>query len=345
MNYDEIAEKALNGLPLTDEECQAVLNCSGEDILALLHAAFQVRKTFFGRTVFLHMLFNAKSGLCSEDCSYCSQSKISNARIMKYPLVDGSAILSGARTAENVGAKRYCIVTSGRSLERAELNKICDSIKRIKQEMKIEICTSLGLLTKSDAAELKKAGVDRYNHNFNTSEQNYSNICSTHSFNERIETLQNARAAGMELCCGAIFGMGENQKNIIDIALALKNLSPDSIPVNFLNPVPGTPLEGADNLTPLKCLSILCLMRFLNPSTEIRIAGGREHNLGSLQALSLYPANSIFVSNYLTTPGQTPEEVVEMIKDVGFEIEEERSHEINASMKQEKSQAAARYLS
>ena len=333
MNYDRIAQKALNDIPLTKEECRVVLDCPEEDILKLLHAAFQVRNRFFGKTVYLHMLFNAKSGLCSEDCSYCSQSKVSDAGIMKYPLVDTETILSGARTAENSKAKRYCIVTSGRALEKTELKKICDTIKTIKQEMKIEICTSFGLLTKDDAVELKKAGADRYNHNFNTSERYYPNICSTHSYKERIETLRNARSAGMELCCGAIFGMGESRKDIIDTAFALKDLSPDSIPVNFLNPVPGTPLENSSHLTPIKCLSILCLMRFLNPKTEIRIAGGREYNLRSLQSLSLYPANSIFISNYLTTPGQTPGEVIKMVEDMGFEIEEERSHEINASQK------------
>ena len=332
MNYDDLAEKALNDITLTPEDCRDILNCPQEDILRLLHAAFKVRYNFFGKTVYLHMLINAKSGLCSEDCSYCSQSKISGAGIMKYPLVNSETIISGARSAENDRAKRYCIVTSGRSLESTDLKKICDTVKMIKQEMKIEICTSLGLLTKKDAIELKKAGVDRYNHNLNTSEQNYSNICSTHSFRDRIETLQNARSAGMELCCGAIFGTGENQKDIIDTAMALKKLSPDSIPVNFLNPIPGTPLENANNLTPITCLSILCLMRFLNPGTEIRIAGGREFNLRSLQSLSLYPANSIFVSDYLTTPGLSTAEVRKMVEDMGFEVEEERSREINASM-------------
>ena len=332
MNFYKIAEKVLTGTSLTGYECLDILNCPKENILALLHAAFQVRNKFFGTTVYLHMLINAKSGLCSEDCSYCSQSKVADAEIMKYPLVSSETILSGARSAEHDGAKRYCIVTSGRTLGSTELQKICDTVKVIKQEMNIEICTSLGLLTKKEAVELKKAGVDRYNHNLNISEQNYSNICSTHSFRERIETLQNARSAGMELCCGAIFGTGESQQDIIDTALALKELSPDSIPVNFLNPIPGTPLEHAKNLTPVKCLSILCLMRFLNPETEIRIAGGREHNLRSLQSLSLYPANSIFISDYLTTPGQTVEEVRKMVEDMGFEVEEERSREINASI-------------
>jgi biotin synthase len=186
-----------------------------EDILTILHAAFRVRNRFFGKTVYLHMLINAKSGLCSEDCSYCSQSKVSDARITRYPLVDMDTLISGARSAVKAGAKRYYIATSGRSLEMKDLKKICDMIKRIKQEVKIEICTSLGILTKNYALELKKAGFDRYNHNLNTSEKYYSNIFSTHSFKDRIQTLQNAGAAGMELCCGALFGMGESHKDII----------------------------------------------------------------------------------------------------------------------------------
>ncbi|MFC1533573.1 biotin synthase BioB [Thermodesulfobacteriota bacterium] len=193
----------------------------------------------------------------------------------------------------------------------------------------------MGFLTEDDALALKDAGVDRYNHNLNASERFYSSICSTHTFDERIQTLLNARAAGMELCCGALFGMGERKKDVIDTVFALREIGPDSIPINFLHPVPGTPLEGTNQLTPMNCLVILCLVRFLNPRKEIRIAGGREYHLRSIQALALYPANSIFVSGYLTTSGQTPEQAWKMIEDMGFEVEEERSMEI-ATRSQEK---------
>jgi biotin synthase len=312
------------------EECLQVLGCPDEEILNLLQAAFLVRKKFFGKKVYLHMLINAKSGLCSEDCSYCSQSAVSKATIEKYPILDEDTIVQGAYAARDAKAKRYCIVSSGRAPHNRELERILKAVKRIKGEMGIEICTSLGFLTEEEACSLKEAGVGRYNHNLNASERFYGEICSTHSFQDRIETLHHARAAGMELCCGALFGMGEEDKDIVETAFALRELNPDSIPVNFLHAIPGTPLENVDYLTSLKCLAVLCLMRFLNPKTEIRMAGGREHHLRSLQPLALYPANSLFVSGYLTTSGQTPEEAWRMIEDLGFEVVEERSVEVAA---------------
>jgi biotin synthase len=201
-------------------------------------------------------------------------------------------------------------------------------VKTIKKEIGIDICTSLGFITEEEALALKNAGVNRYNHNLNASERFYPNICSTHSFQDRVQTLRNARAAGLELCCGALFGMGERDEDIIDTLLALREIKPDSIPINFFNPIKGTPLENTYYLTPLKCLKILCLTRFLNPRIEVRAAGGREYHLRSLQPLTLYPVNSLFVSGYLTTTGQTPEEAWKMIEDMGFDVEEERSVEV-----------------
>lgn len=328
MDYVLLADKALNNEPLTREECLDVLSTPEEDILGLLHAVYTVRKTYFGNKVYLHMLLNAKSGLCSEDCSYCSQSKVSEAEIDKYPLLDEKAILDGAYAAQEAKAKRYCIVSSGNAPQQKELEKIKKAVKKIKKEIGIDICTSLGFLTEEEALALKEAGVNRYNHNLNASERFYSSICSTHSFQDRVQTLRRARAAGLELCCGALFGMGERDEDIIDTILALRDLAPDSIPINFFNPIKGTPLEHVNYLTPLKCLKILCLTRFLNPRIEIRPAGGREFHLRSLQPLALYPANSLFVSGYLTTSGQTPEEAWKMVEDMGFEVKEERSVEV-----------------
>jgi len=323
-----LADKALNDQPLTQEECLEVLQTSEEDILLLLNAAYTVRKTYFGKKVYLHMLLNAKSGLCSEDCSYCSQSKVSSAEIEKYPLLDEKAILDGAYAAQEARAKRYCIVSSGRAPSQKELEKIRAAVKRIKKEIDIDICTSLGFINEEEALALREAGVNRYNHNLNTSERFYTSICSSHSFQDRVQTLRHAQAAGLELCCGTLFGMGESDEDVIATLFTLRNLAPDSIPINFFNPIEGTPLEHVNYLTSLKCLNILCLARFLNPKTEIRPAGGREYHLRSLQPLVLYPANSLFVSGYLTTPGQTPEEAWKMIEDMGFEVEEERSIEV-----------------
>ena len=321
-NYSQLAEKALSGEALSREECQAVLDTPDEQIMELLSAAFRVRATYFGKKVSLHLLINAKSGLCPEDCSYCSQSSISTAQIQKYPLLSEDHILQGAREAREAKAIRYCIVSSGRSPGRQELKRLCQVVKHIKEEVDISICTSLGMLTPEAAVALTQAGVNRYNHNLNASQRFYSQICSTHTYQDRLKTLQNARAAGMELCCGAIFGMGETDNDVIDLSLALRELKPDSIPVNFLIPIEGTPVEGQNYLSPLRCLRILCLLRFLNPQLEIRVAGGREYHLRSLQPLALYPANSIFVSGYLTTSGQTPPEAWQMIQDMGFEIEQ-----------------------
>ncbi len=328
MDYQLLADKSLRGESLTRDECREVLATPAESLLPLLDAAYRVRKTYFANRVMIHLILNAKSGLCTEDCSYCSQSAVSTAAIDVYPLLDEETMVEGARKAQEAKAIRYCIVTSGQAPNPGELERLCKAVRRIKETVGISICTSLGFLDEASAKALKEAGVNRYNHNFNASPSYYSRICTTHTFQDRLETLRQARRAGMELCCGAIFGMGESEEDIIDTSLALKELSPNSIPVNFFNPVPGTPFAGISYLTPLKCLSILSLVRLLNPDREIRAAGGREHHLRMLQPLALYPANSIFVSGYLTTPAQKPDEAWRMITDLGFEVQQEVSGEI-----------------
>jgi biotin synthase len=320
-NYQGYAQTALNDEVLTRAECRAVLNTPDEDVLALLQAAFTVRSRYFGKTVRLQMLQNAKSGACQEDCHYCSQSSVSTAAIDRYNLVPRSQMIDGARRAAASKAQRYCIVISGRSPLDREIDEIAGAVRAIKDELPIQICCSLGLMNEAQAKRLKAAGVDRVNHNLNTSEAFHGAICTTHTFQDRLATIQHARAAGLEICSGGIVGMGEADDDLIDLALALREVKPDSIPLNTLHPVPGTPLEGCDHLTPQRCLKILCLFRFLHPRTEIRIAGGRERNLRSLQPLALYPADSVFVNGYLTTPGAPAPEVWGMIRDLGFSIE------------------------
>jgi biotin synthase len=204
-----------------------------------------------------------------------------------------------------------------------EIDEIAGAVRSIKQEIPIQICCSLGLMNEEQATRLKAAGVDRVNHNLNTSEAFHSSICTTHTFQDRLSTIRNARAAGLEICSGGIVGMGEKDEDLIDLAMALIDVKPDSIPLNTLHPATGTPLESCDQLTPQRCLKVLCLFRFLHPRTELRVAGGREHNLRSLQPLALYPADSIFVNGYLTTPGAPAPEVWGMIEDLGFKIEVE----------------------
>jgi len=321
MRYIRLADKALHDEPLTRAECHSVLDTPNDDLLPLLHAAFQVRSKYFGHTVRLQMLQNAKSGACQEDCHYCSQSSISTAPIERYSLLPQKQMIEGARQAAASKAQRYCIVISGRSPLDREIDEIAGAVRSIKQEVPIQICCSLGLMSESQAKRLKAAGVDRVNHNLNTSEAFHSSICTTHAFQDRLATIKNARAAGLEICSGGIVGMGESHEDLIELATALREVKPDSIPLNMLTPVSGTPLEKCDQLTPQRCLKVLCLFRFLHPRTEIRIAGGREHNLRSLQPLALYPADSVFVNGYLTTPGAPAPEVWGMIEDLGFTIE------------------------
>lgn len=318
--WSALATRVLAGHRLTREEGLEILQSSDDEILELMAAAFTIRRRHWGKTVQLYFLMNAKSGLCPEDCSYCSQSKVSTAEIPRYNLLQPAKILEGAKLAHERQSKTYCIVISARGPSEREMQAVESIVPEIKQRYDMDVCACLGLLTPEQAQRLKAAGVDTVNHNLNTSESHYGNICSTHSYQDRIATLQAVRSAGMKLCSGGIMGMGESEDDIVQMAFALRELAVESIPVNFLNPIDGTPLAGRNQLNPRRCLKILALYRFANPASEIRIAGGRELHLGSLQCLGLYAANSIFVGDYLTTRGQAPAADYKMIEEMGFEI-------------------------
>ncbi|MDF2960032.1 MAG: bioB [Paenibacillus sp.] len=316
-----LAEKAINGERLTIEEGLSVLQAEDDELLAVMDAAFQVRKYFYGKKVKLNLIINAKSGLCPEDCGYCSQSIVSQAPVSKYPLLEKGVLVDGARKAMELKVGTYCIVASGKGPTSKELEQVIGAVKEIKATMPMKICACLGILSDEQAERLREAGVDRYNHNLNTSGRNFERITTTHTYDDRVSTVRKAKTSGMSPCSGFIAGMGESDEEIVEIAYALRELDADSIPVNFLNPIAGTPLQNMKTLNPRKCLKVLALMRFVNPSKEIRIAGGRELNLRSLQALGLYAANSIFVGDYLTTEGQEAAEDHKMIEDLGFEVE------------------------
>ncbi len=322
MNFESLSEKSLRLEILNRDEMISVLHAPDERLPELLDAAFRVRRHYFGKRVQIHVLMNAKSGLCPEDCHYCSQSSVSKAPIDKYPLLPRERLLDGAIRAKEAGAIRYCMVNSGRGPTLKEIEEMAEVVCRIKDSVPINICCSLGLLNEAKAIILKEAGVERVNHNLNTSRRYHPQICSTHTYEDRVETVEHVKAAGLSPCCGGIIGMGEQDDDIMDLALALRELDVESIPINFLHPISGTPLQGANHLTPQHCLKALCLFRFINPGKEIRVAGGRELNLRSLQPLSLYPANSIFVNGYLTTSGQNASDAHRMIEDLGFEIDE-----------------------
>jgi len=318
--WHELANRVLDGHELTLAEGQSVLEAPDDELLDLLAAAFRVRRRFFGRKVQLYFLMNAKSGLCPEDCGYCSQSKVSDAEIPRYNLLNRDKLLDGARIAHEQQAKTYCIVISARGPNEREMRAITTIVPEIKQRYGLKICACLGLLTPDQARELKACGVDRVNHNLNTSESYYGEICSTHTYQDRVATLDAVRAAGIELCSGGIIGMGESYSDVVRMALELRAKQVESIPVNFFNPIEGTPLAAPSPLTPRFCLKVLAMFRFANPNRELRIAGGRELHLGSLQPLGLYAANSIFVGDYLTTKGQAPEADYKMIEQLGFEV-------------------------
>jgi len=317
--WDELADRVLQGHPLSAEEGLAILRAADRQLLEILAAAYRVRYRWWGNRVHLNLLINAKSGRCGEDCGYCSQSRVSTADVPEYELLDPQQILEGARLATERGAKTYCIVLSGRRPSERDFDTITDVVTRIKAAYRLGICVSPGLLTFDQAVRLKASGVDRVNHNLNTSQRFYPRICTTHSYEDRMETLQVVRRAGMEICCGGIVGMGEEDADVVELALRLGALAVEAVPVNFLQPIAGTPLQDAGRLDPRYCLKVLALFRLANPRCELRIAAGREMHLGSLQPLGLYPANSIFIGDYLTTKGQPPEEDYRMIEALGFE--------------------------
>lgn len=315
-----LAERVLDGGSISRSEALAILDSHDDELLDLVAAAFNLRQKYFGKTVQLYFLMNAKSGLCPEDCHYCSQSKISDAPIPKYSILNREKLLDGARLAAERQSKTYCIVISGRAPNEREIKAIETIVPEIKQQYGLNICACLGLLSESQAQRLAAAGVDKVNHNLNTSQDYYKEICTTHTFEDRLETLKNVRKAGLQLCSGGIIGMGESRKDIVDMAFSLRELSVESIPLNFLHAIDGTPMQHKEYLTPRDCIRALAMVRFVNPSSELRIAGGRERHLRSLQPLGLYIANSLFVGDYLTTQGQAPSEDYQMIQDLGFEI-------------------------
>ncbi|MFC0597768.1 biotin synthase BioB [Streptomyces palmae] len=317
-----LVEKGLRRESPTREEALAVLATSDEELLDVVAAAGKVRRAWFGRRVKLNYLVNLKSGLCPEDCSYCSQRLGSEAGILKYTWLKPDEAAAAARAGVAGGAKRVCLVASGRGPTDRDVDRVSRTIAAIKEQNEgVEVCACLGLLSDGQAGRLKDAGADAYNHNLNTSEATYGEITSTHTYADRVETVQQAQAAGMSACSGLIAGMGESDEDLVDVVFSLRELDPDSVPVNFLIPFEGTPLAKKWNLTPQRCLRILAMVRFVCPDVEVRLAGGREIHLRTLQPLALHLANSIFLGDYLTSEGQAGKDDLAMIADAGFEVE------------------------
>ena len=332
--WSDLATRVLEGHEISPDEAESILAAPDAEVLDLLAAAYRLRHAHFGNKVKLNYLVNAKNGLCPEDCGYCSQSADSTAPLEKYRLMTREQIIEKAEHAAALHAGTCCIVISGRGPSDEEVDHVADAVREIKQRHpELKLCACLGLLKEGQAERLAAAGADRYNHNVNTAESYYDEICTTHTYRERLETVEAAKKAGISPCSGVIVGMGETRWQVVESAFALKELDADSIPVNFLLEIEGTPLADAeksatrhenpqvDEITPRYCLKVLCMFRFVNPTKEIRASAGREEHLRSLQPMSLYAANALFLADYLTEPGQAVDMDQQMIEDLGFEWE------------------------
>ncbi|RZE89107.1 biotin synthase BioB [Streptomyces sp. SCA2-2] len=317
-----LVDKGLRRELPTRDEALAVLATSDDDLLDVVAAAGRVRREWFGRRVKLNYLVNLKSGLCPEDCSYCSQRLGSTAGILKYTWLGAEEASKAAAAGLAGGAKRVCLVASGRGPTDRDVDRVSKTIEAIKADHEdVEVCACLGLLSEGQAERLRAAGADAYNHNLNTSEATYGEITTTHTYADRVDTVQRAQGAGLSACSGLIAGMGESDEDLVDVVFSLRELDPDSVPVNFLIPFEGTPLAREWNLTPQRALRILAMVRFVCPDVEVRLAGGREVHLRTLQPLALHLVNSIFLGDYLTSEGQAGQADLEMIADAGFEVE------------------------
>ncbi len=320
-SYDALADAVLAGTPVTADQALEVLQAPDAQVLDVVAAAARLRRRHFADTVKVNYLVNLKSGLCQEDCTYCSQSLGSSADILKYSWLSSEQAVAQARAGLSAGATRVCMVSSGRGPSRRDVERVAGMVGALKEEYpQVEVCACLGLLGEGQAERLREAGVDAYNHNVNTAASHHDQIVSTHSYDDRVATVQRAQDAGLSACSGLIAGLGESDEQLVEALFALRDLGSDSIPVNFLMPFDGTPQADTWELTPLRCLKILAMARFVCPDVEIRIAGGRELHLRSLQGLALHVANSIFLGDYLTSQGQAAQDDLALIADNGFVV-------------------------
>lgn len=318
----KLEELVKGGGVISFQEAEELLKLEQGQILELLAVANRVRKHFQGDQVDLCSIINVKSGKCSENCGFCAQSAHHQVSVEVYNLLDKATVSARASLMERAGAHRFALVSSGRGVkEGKELDKIIDLIVTLKQETSLTLCASLGLLTPGAAARLKESGLDRYHHNLETAESYFSEICTTHSYQDRIDTVKVAQEAGLTICSGVILGLGESQKQVIEVAEAIRRLEVDSVPLNILNPIKGTPLGNNPLMDPWQVLKIVAVFRLMMPKTNLRFCGGRETNLRDLQALGMLAgANGLMIGNYLTTAGREPEIDLQMLKDLGFKL-------------------------
>ena len=288
------------------------------EISGLFEGANRIREAFRGNRVDLCSIVNAKSGACPENCAYCAQAASARTNIKTYPLLEAQEVMKAAQEAKAAGAKRFCIVTSGRKPGGRELKTIARSVERVRKAGLLP-CATLGLLSLAELKSLKDAGLNRYHHNLETSRRFFPEICQTHTFDEKLETIEAAKDAGLELCCGGIFGLGEGWEDRVDMALQIRQAGADSVPINFLIPVAGTALGGREVMPPLEALRIISLYRFLLPRKEVRICGGRGQCLGEFGNMVFKAgADGLLIGNYLTKKGCSPEDDLRMIEEQGL---------------------------
>ena len=320
--FVNLAEKIIDGHIPDVEEYRTIASVPDHHVFHIIVGADLLRDTYLGRSIHLCTICNGKSGRCTEDCAFCSQSTISKPNSPVYPLLPKDELKRGALDAENTPINRYSIVTSGKRLSRDEVMQVAEAISELDQNS-LDYCVSLGTLDQLDFEILKDAGTSRYHHNLETSRSHFNEICSTHNYDERVETIRSAKKEGLSVCSGGIFGIRETDEQVLELALTLKELDVDAIPINFLIPIKGTPLERSNNLTPLRCLKIIALFRYVLPKKEIIICGGRENNLRHLHPMVFYAgASGIMTGNYLTTKGRSLEDDLEMLEELKLQVRE-----------------------
>ena len=301
------------------EKAWEIATLDREYTFDLLICANKIREKFKNSRVFTCSIINAKSGSCSQDCAFCAQSSFHKTGVKKYPLMKKDEMVDLAVKMHNAGATRFSIVTSGLRLSGKEIETICLAAEKIKHLTNLSLCASIGMINESDAKKLLESGISRYHHNLETSESFFDHICTTHDYKEDISAVQSAAAAGLKVCSGGIMGLGESWKQRVELACTLRDLDVDSIPINFLNPVAGTKMEGRPLLSPMDALKCIAMFRLVNPKKDITVCGGREAALKDFQSWLFFAgANGLMAGNYLTTMGRDTKMDMAMLKDMGL---------------------------
>jgi biotin synthase len=319
----KMADDVMGGAVLQAVDALRLSEVCGSDLHLLFAEASRIREHYKGSAASLCSIINAKSGRCPENCAFCAQSAWHSTDAQVYPLVDEDELVRCALSAEQNGARCYGIITSGTGIKPgAELEKICRALRRIKAETSIDPSCSLGILNTETAQQLKDAGMVTYHHNLETSRTFFPAICTTHDYQDDVETVLAVKRVGLKVCCGGIFGLGESFSHRVELAQTLRELDVDTVPINFLNPVEGTRLADANFLTPMECLKIIAIYRFMLPEKCLTVCGGRERNLRELQSwIFLAGASGMMTGNYLTTPGRAPEQDLRMLADLELTVE------------------------